>query len=255
MKFGSLQIHSVVFFRTCLRVIDVFLYLPDWMICWYIFNRHLVCIKSNNFKCTRCSSLDDNTNSHNFFTDITSDGNRLFSWQMDGDSILVIMYDTQACTFGMVILFLNKSLLMRLYSNRLSLSSMLGESFFSLILWLSPWCGKRSGIDMSLMMRDCFFVNFQHIGNNVLVLPCGYIFLSLLLHNRCLDDFKPMLILWFAVVPYVGLHTLLNFLFSWCDFLFLLFFFNIDLCGPTRLGFLVGRRTTSVKPYCLTDWW
>ena len=142
---------------------------------------------------------------------------------------------------------MNKSLLMRSYSNRLSLFSMLGESVFSSILWLSPWCGKWSGIDISLMMRNRFFVNFQLIGNNVIVFLCGYLFLSSFLYNRCLDDFKPLLTLRSAFVPYVGLHRLLNFLFSWCDFLFLPFFFDINLCGPTLLGFLVVHRMTSVK--------
>ena len=46
------------------------------------------------------------------------------------DSILVIMYDTQACIFGTVILLMDKSLLVKSYSNCLSLSSMLGESIF-----------------------------------------------------------------------------------------------------------------------------
>ena len=182
----------VVFFRTYFRVTYAFLKFPDWIICWHIFNRYLICFESNDFKCTGCSSLDDNMNSHNLCTDITSDCNRLFLWQMDDDFILVIMYDTQACTFGTVILFKYTSLSTRSYSNRLSLSSMLGESFLSSILWLRPWCGKQSGIDISLMMYDRFFVNFQHIGINVLVFLCGYVFLSLILHNRCLDDFKPI---------------------------------------------------------------
>ena len=195
----------------------------------------------------RCSSLDDNKSSCNFLIDITSNCNRSFSWQMDGDSILVIMYDTQACTFGTVILFMNKSLSMRSYSNCLSLSSMPGESDFSSILWLIPWCGKRSGICISLMICNRFFVNFQFVGNNVLLFLCGYLFLSSLLYNRCLDAFKLLLILRSIVVPSIGLHILLNFLFSWCDFLLLPFFFNINLCGPTLLGFLVGRRTITIE--------
>ena len=32
-----------------------------------------------------------------------------------------------------------------------------------------------------------------------------------------------------------------------CDFFLFLFFFGINLCGPTLLGFLVGCTTTSVK--------
>ena len=97
------------------------------------------------------------------------------------------------------------------------------------------------------MKRNCFFLNFQLIGNNVQVFLCGCLFLSLLLYNRCLVDFKLLSTLRFTVVQYVGLHTLLNFFFSWCDFLLLPFFFNINLCGSTLLGFLVGHRTTSVK--------
>ena len=142
---------------------------------------------------------------------------------------------------------MDKSLLMKSYFNRLSLSIMLGKSVFSSILWLNPWCGEWSGLDISLMMRYRFFVNFQLIGNKVQAFVCGHLFLSSLLYNRCLDDFKLLLTLWSAFVPYVGLHTLLNFLFSWCDFHCLSFFFNINLCGPTLLGFSVGRRTTSVK--------
>ena len=48
-------------------------------------------------------------------------------WQL----ILVIMYDIQACTSSAVILCMNKSLSIRLYSNQLSLSDMFGESVFS----------------------------------------------------------------------------------------------------------------------------
>ena len=166
---------------------------------------------------------------------------------MDGHSILVIMYDVQPCTFSTVILFMNNSLLMRPYSNHISLSSMLDESVSSSIMWLNSWCGKRSGIDIPSIMRNRFFVNFQIIGNNVLVFLCGYVFLSLLLYTRCLNEFTILLTLWSTVVSYVGLRTLLNFLFSWCDFHCLSFLFNIDLRGPTLLGFSVGRRTTSLK--------
>ena len=142
---------------------------------------------------------------------------------------------------------MDKSLLMKSYCNGLFLSIMLGESVSSSILWLNPWSGEWSGIDISLMMRNCFFVNFQLVGNNVQVFVCEYLSLSSLLYNRCLGDFKLLLTLWSAFVRYVGLHTFLNFLFFWCDFLLLPFFFNIDLFAPTLLGFFVGRRTTSVK--------
>ena len=94
------------------------------------------------------------------------------------------------------------------------------------------------------MMCNRFFVNFQLIENNVLAFLSGYLFLSLLLYDRCSGDFKPLLILESAVIPYSGLHTLLNFLFSRFDFLLFPFSFNIDLCGPTLLGFLVGNRMT-----------
>ena len=40
-------------------------------------------------------------------------------------------------------------------------------------------------------------------------------------------------------------HSWVSFFF--CDFHSLSFFFNINLCGPTLLGFLVGHRTTLVK--------
>ena len=45
--------------------------------------------------------------------------------------------------------------------------------------------------------------------------------------------YKSLLLLQFAVIPYSGLLTLLNFR----DCLWLPFFFDIDLCGPTLLGF------------------
>ena len=212
MESGSLSNHLVIFFRTFFKVTDAFLNLPDWMICWHIFNRYLVFFENNDSECTQYSSLDDNTNSRNFFIDSTSNCNMSFSWQMDGDSILVIMYDTQACMSGTVILFMNKSLLMRPYNKCLSSSGILGESVFYLYLWLSPRCGKQSGIDIPLMMDNHFFVNFQLIGNNVLVFLSGYLFLSLFLYNRCLGDFKPLLILGSVVIPYSGLHALLNFL-------------------------------------------
>ena len=96
-------------------------------------------------------------------------------------------------------------------------------------------------------MRDRFFVKFQLIGNNVLLFLSEYLFLSLLVYNRCLGNFKPLLIFGSAVIPYSDLPTLLNFLFPRRDFLSLPFFFDINLFGPTLLGFLVGRRTTSVK--------
>ena len=125
---------------------------------------------------------------------------------------------------------------------------MLGESVFSSNLWLNPKSGKCLGIDISLIMFDCFFVIFQQtIGMDILVPMSGYLFLPLLLYSRCLGDFKPLLLLGSVVILYSGLHTLLNFLFSRRDFLLLPFFFNINLCGPTLLGFFVGRRTTSVK--------
>ena len=49
---------------------------------------------------------------------------------MVGNYILVIVYDTQSYMFGAVISCMNKSLPIKLYNNRLSLSDMLGESVF-----------------------------------------------------------------------------------------------------------------------------
>ena len=119
--------------------------------------------------------IDDNTNSYNFLTDSTSDCKWSFSWQRVGVSILVIMYDTQACTSGIVISGMNKSFSMKLYNNSLSLSDMLGKSVFSSNLWLNPQYGKQLGIDISLMMCDCFFVIFQPtIVMDVLVFLSGY---------------------------------------------------------------------------------
>ena len=161
MKLGALLDHSFIFVRTLFRTIDVFLNLPDWMICWYIFSRYFVCFESNNSKYTLCSTLDDNTNSCKFFIGIASDCNRL-----------------EASVFGS-------------------------------IMWLYSWCGKQSGI-----MHNCFLVNFQIIGNNVLLFLYGHLFLSSLLYTRCLNDFTIYWTLWLAIVPYVDLHTLLNFLLS-----------------------------------------
>ena len=146
MKCGSILNHLVIFFRTFFSVIDAFLNLRNWMICWHIFNKYLVCFENNNFKRTQCSSVDDNKKSRNFFTDSTSTWKWPFSWQRDGNFILVIMYDTQACTSGTVISGMNKSLSTRLYKNRLSLSEMLGESVFSSNLWLNPQCGNNQGL-------------------------------------------------------------------------------------------------------------
>ena len=218
------------------------------MIYWHIFNKYLVCFKNNDSKCAQCSSVDGNTNSSIFFTDNTSTCKWPFLWQMIGDSILVIMYDTQACISGTVISHMNKSLSMRLYNNRLSLSGMLGELVFSSNLWLNPQCGEQSGIDILLIMCNRLFLIFQPtIGIGVVVFLSGHLFLSLILYNRCRGDFKPLLLLGSANTPYSGLFTLLNFLFPRCDFLWLPFFFDIDLCGPTLPGLLVGCRTTSFK--------
>ena len=96
------------------------------------------------------------------------------------------------------------------------------------------------------MMCDCFFVIFKPtIGIYVLVFLGGYLFLSLLLYNRCRGGFKPLLLLESVIIPYSGLLTLLNFLFPRRDFLLLPFFFDTNLCGPTLLGFLVGCRMIS----------
>ena len=94
------------------------------MICWYNFNKYLVCFEHDVSKCAHCSSVDDNTNSCICFTDNTS----TCKWQRVGNSILVIMYDIQACTSGAEIAHMNKSLSIRLYNNCISLSNMLGKS-------------------------------------------------------------------------------------------------------------------------------
>ena len=157
---------------------------------------------------------------------------------MVGDSILLIMYDTHACTSGTVNSRRNKSLSMRLYNNHLSLSDMLGELVFNSNLWLNPQCGKRLGIDILLMMCNYFFLIFQPtIGIDVLVFLSGYLFLSLPIYNRCRGDFKLLLLLGSAGIPYSGLLTLLNLLFPRHDFFLLPFFFDIDLFESTFIGF------------------
>ena len=218
------------------------------MIYQVIFNKYLVCFWNNDSKCVHRFSVDDNTNNRIFFTTNTSTCKCSFLWQMVGDSILVIMYDTKACTSGAVISRMNKILSIRLSNNHLSLSDMLGESAFNLNLWLNPKCGKQPGIDISLMMCDCFFVIFQQtIGMDVLVSMSGYLFLSSLLYNRCCCGFKSLLLLGSTDISYSGSLILLNFLFCRHDFFLLTFFFDIDLCRPTLLIFVVGYRITSFK--------
>ena len=116
------------------------------------------------------------------------------------------------------------------------------------LMWVKLFIEQQVvNLPAKLIIKKLLEYKQQHTTSNTLNILCGYLFLSLFLYNRCLDDFKPLLILQSAVVSYVGLHTLLNFLFSWCDFLLLPFSFNINVCGPTLLCFSVGRRTTSVK--------
>ena len=149
---------------------------------------------------------------------------------------------------------MNKSLLIRLYNNRLSLFDMLGKSVFISNLWLNPQCGKQPRSDISLMMCNLLFMIFQPtIGMGVLVFMSGYLSLSLLLYNRCRVVFKPLLLLGSAVIPYSGLLTLLNFLFPRCDFLLLPFFFDINLYGPTFLGFWLVVEQPWLKSLCLAD--
>ena len=218
------------------------------MICWVIFSKYLVCLEINYFKCAHLSSVDDNTNNCIFFMNNTSTFKCPFLWQIVGNSILVIIYDTQSWTSGVVISRMNKSLSIRLYNNHLSLSDMFGKSVFSSSLWLNSECGNRPGIGISLIMCHCFFVIFQQTFRiAVLVSMRGYSFLYLLLYNRCCGGFKPLLLLWSTYITYSGFLVLLNFLFSRHDFLLFLLFFGIDLCGPTLLDFLVGCVTTLVK--------
>ena len=228
---GSLSNHLATFLRTLFSAIDTFLDFRDWKICWVIFNKYLVCFENNDSKCVNWSFVDDNMNNRIFFTNKTSTSKCLFLWQMIGDSVLVIIYDTHACTSGAVISRMNKSVSIRLYSNRLSLSNMFGELAFSLNLWLNVKCGNQPGIDVSLMMCGRFFVIFQQtVGTDVLVSINGNLFLSLLLYNRCRGRFKPLLLLWPADIPHSGLITLLNILFYRRDFLlFLLFGFRFVL--------------------------
>ena len=82
------------------------------------------------------------------------------------------------------------------YNNCISLSDMLGESVFSLNLWLNPKCGKQPEIDISLMMCNYFFVIFQEtIGIDVLVSMSEYLFLLSFLYNRCCCGLISLLLL------------------------------------------------------------
>ena len=47
--------------------------------------------------------------------------------------------------------------------------------------------------------------------------------------------------------------TLLHFLFFWRAFFLFVVVFGFDLCGPTLLGFLVGRTTLSMNPIRRAD--
>ena len=137
---------------------------------------------------------------------------------------------------------------MRQYNNPISFSDMLGESAFSLDPWLNSECAKQPGTGISLMTCDRFFVRFQAtIGIDVPVSMSEYFFLSSFLYNRRCCGTLPSLLLKSIDTPYNGFLTLLDFLFSRRDFFLFPFFFGIDLCGPTLLGFSVGRRTTFVK--------
>ena len=132
----------------------------------------------------------------------------------------------------------------------------MSQSVFSSNLWLNSECGNQPGIDMSLIMCDCFFVIFkQTIRMDVLISMSEYLLLSSLLYNRCCCGFKPLLLMCFVDIPYSGLLTLLNFLFSRRHFLLFLFFFGINMYGPTLLCFLVGRARPWLKSLCLADWY
>ena len=144
-----------------------------------------------------------------------------------------------------VIMFVNTSLSTRSDINRLSLSSMLCESFIISIRLL---------INISLIIRDCFFVNFQHIGNNVLVFLCGYIFLSLLLYNRYLDDFKSS---WYCdpqlshilVYTHSWISCFFGVIFSCCHFS------SILICvGLHSLVLWLVVERPRLNPHSLTDW-
>ena len=93
------------------------------------------------------------------------------------------------------------------------------------------------------------------IGMDVLVSMSGYLFLSWLLYNRCRVDFKPLLLLGSADIPYSGLLKLLNFLFPRRDFLWLPFFFDINLCAPTLLVFWLVVEQPWLKSFRLADWY
>ena len=62
MKCRSQLNPLLIFFRILFSVIDAFLNLWDWIICWHIFNKFSICFENNNFKCTQCCSVDGNTN-------------------------------------------------------------------------------------------------------------------------------------------------------------------------------------------------
>ena len=142
----------------------------------------------------------------------------------------------------LVILLVNNSLSTRRYNNPIFFSDMLGESVFRLNLLLNPTCGKRPGIDISLMMSDRFFVSFQAtIGTGT---PIS---LSSFVYNRRRCGTLSSSLLGFTGTPYSSSLALLNTLFSRRGFFLSLFFFGIYLCGPTLLGFSVGRIMTSVK--------
>ena len=120
-----------------------------------------MCLESSDSKCKHLFSMDDNINNCIFFTNSTSTFNCSSLWYFVDDSILAIMYETQALMSGLVTLHDSKSLSMRRYNNPISFSDILGESASNLNLWSKPECGIWPGIDISLMMCERFFVSFH----------------------------------------------------------------------------------------------
>ena len=213
--------------------------------------------------------MDDNMNNHIFFTNSIFTFNCSSLWYFADDSIISIMYEIQALISGWVTLHDSKSPSMRQYNNPISFFDIIGELVSNLNLQLKPECDVLSGIDISLVMCEWFFCEIPCNNRNMFPITHEWISCHVFVCTK-------YTVLWYIILitiiagstdssyvtccgtissslsrstdlKYSGPLTLLSLLIFRSDFVLLLVFFNIDLCGPTLLLFLVSCRTTLVK--------
>ena len=154
-------IQTFVLLYTTPKMVNIAFNLRDWIICWIVFSRYLVCLENSNSECKHLFSVNDNMNNRIFFTNIISTFNCSSLWYFVDDYIFPIMYETQALMSSLVTLHDSKSLSMRRYNNPISFFDILGELVSNLNLWLKPECDVWPGIDISLMMCEQLFVSFH----------------------------------------------------------------------------------------------